>query len=280
MFNKAELHEDKTPYSTFSMRKIIVRLANLLFDQTAESDMTKQLRRGLAVAGVALVSLLYVAALAPAEVIGLTNGDFENTTSSYEQDVNSFFESSNTDWAEFTVEGTNATRLSTANAFNSTQTLSMSVDGYVYQQVGTYTANEIVTLTGSAYRSRVHNNALDFTVKLYAGDVTGATGSTLSTLGATELDSVTITSAGLGFTGTSPDSSLEAALDVDLLSGNSGTDGQALWLEIAYSAGSGGETYFDNLAVSGVVIPEPGTFVLSILALAGLAFFGCWRRRR
>ncbi|GAF75865.1 unnamed protein product [marine sediment metagenome] len=270
MFNKAELHEDKPLYSTFSMRRIIVRLVNPLFDQTAESDMTKQLRRGLAVAGVALVSLLYVAALAPAEVTGLTNGDFENTTEPYEQDVNSFFESSNIDWAEFTVEGTNGNRLSTANAFNSTQVLGLGVDGYLYQQIGTYTADEIVTLTGSAYRTLSHENALDFTVKLYAGDVTGATGSTLSTLGATELDGVTITSAGLGFTGTSLDSSLEAALDVDLLSGNSGTDGQALWLEIAYSAGEGGETYFDNLAVSGAVIPEPSTFALLGMGVIGM----------
>lgn len=107
------------------------------------------------------------------------------------------------------------------------------------------------------------------TIALYAGNVTGANDTNLGTLGATLLDSVTISQSVFSAAGIAENYVVPA---FTLNSGSTGAPGEQLWLRI--STTGEGHHMIDDLSI----IPEPSTYA-ALFGLAALAF-AAYRRRR
>jgi len=140
--------------------------------------------------------------------------------------------------------------------------------GSIYQQIGTVTANESITI-GVNVANREGQGFAGLTVELWGGGTgTGEStsadtldGQTLASLGASLLDSGS---------GTDPGSGLQTRQSFALDSGTSVADGEALWVRFVRTDDSG-QVFLDNVTA----VPEPTTGILGLLG--GLMLL---RRRR
>jgi hypothetical protein len=152
--------------------------------------------------------------------------------------------------------------------------------GAYYQAIGTNEDNFEV-LVSMTVGDRSNFFFQNIVVSLYSGNVTGANGSSLTTLGATLLDSATITNSVFTL-GDANDNSIAAQTatisGLALNTGTTGVAGESLWLEISSSV-PGSEVwkyqaFFDDVSV----IPEPSAYglIAGCLALTSIML----RRRR
>jgi hypothetical protein len=147
-----------------------------------------------------------------------------------------------------------------------------SVTAGIYQAIDTFVVNWDYAFSNFTVSQRSNQPFVGVTVALYAGNVTGANATNLGTLGATLLDSFTITQAVFSAAGVAenyvvPNFTLNTG-------GNTLLAGQDLWVRI--STTGVGHHLVDNVNVT--AIPEPSTYA----AMLGLLAFGVvvWRRRR
>lgn len=151
--------------------------------------------------------------------------------------------------------------------------------GAYYQAIGTNEDNFKV-LVSMTVGDRSNFFFQDIVVSLYSGNVTGANGSSLTTLGATLLDSATITNSVFTL-GDARDSSIAAQTatisGLELNTGTTGLAGESLWLEISSSVPGSNvwqyQAFIDDVAVA---VPEPSS--IALLGLGGLALLA--RRRK
>jgi len=211
-----------------------------------------------------------------AAVIGISNGTFESQVPSNNSAIfaiNGWFEEStnSNSYSEWLYRSTTdmGVNVSTVLGF-SNQT------GYVYSQIGTYTADEIVTISGDILqRAQLGSINNGFNLQLLSGDFPGAADGTA--LAVTLLATHVFSRAdlvGLGIGAASSSNAYSVPFSVNLNSGTSGTDGSALWLRITRPA-AGGEVFLDNLVA--VSTPEPSVAFLSGSGLLTLILF---RRRQ
>jgi|GEM_PF-3172647 len=209
-----------------------------------------------------------------AAVIGISNGTFDGQIPSstgvsfaidgwFEENTNSnnyseWLHRSNTD-----MGGNASTVLGFSNQ-----------NGYVYSQIGTYTAGEIVTISGDILQ-RAQSGSINngFNLELLSGDFpSAADGTTLAvTFLATHVFSRSDLET-LGIGAASGSTAYSVPFSVNLNSGTAGTDGSALWLRITRPA-AGGEVFLDNLVAASV--PEP-----SVAFLGGSGLLALIMRRR
>lgn len=211
-----------------------------------------------------------------AAVIGISNGTFDgqipsNTGVSFAIDG----------WFEENTDSNNYSewlhRSDTDMGFNASTVLGFSNQaGYVYSQIGTYTADEVITISGDilqrAQPASINNG---FNLELLSGGFSGAAdGTALAvTLLATHVFSrADLETLGIG--AASGSTAYSVPFSVNLNSGTTGTDGSALWLRITRPAADG-EVFLDNLVASA---PEPS---VAFLVGGGLiALILCRRRQR
>jgi len=151
--------------------------------------------------------------------------------------------------------------------------------GAYYQAIGTNEDNFKV-LVSMTVGDRSNFFFQDIVLSLYSGNVTGANGSSLTTLGATLLDSATITNSVFTL-GDARDSSIAAQTatisGLELNTGTTGLAGESLWLEISSSVPGSNvwqyQAFIDDVAVA---VPEPSS--IALLGLGGLALLA--RRRK
>jgi len=207
---------------------------------------------------------------AQAAVIGVVNGDFE-TYDGEQQIVNDgWYENGDTWYGTFCMKSPGWT--------DTTEFVVIGYNGYIYQSIGSLDANMTATISGLALNGPNWNE--DFgtmAVKLFVGNVTPAHGSSLASLGATEIASTTLSSADIGLDDN--DNPAEAAWSwlADLSTAN-GYAGQPLWLELS-GVGSGRSLHLDNIAASSSIIPEPSTLYILASALAGLVVYAFRKRK-
>ena len=151
--------------------------------------------------------------------------------------------------------------------------------GAYYQTIGTNEDNFKVRVSMTV-GDRSNFLFQDIMVSLYSGNVTGANGSSLSGLGATLLDSATITNSVFTL-GDARDGSIAAQTatisGLELNTGTTGVAGQDLWLEISSTVpGSNAwqyQAFIDDVVVA---IPEPSSALLLGIGALGFAV----RRKR
>lgn len=150
-------------------------------------------------------------------------------------------------------------------------------NGAFYQSIGTNEDNFDVYVDITVGK-RGDLPFAEVELNLYSGNVTGVDGSSLAGLGATLLDTHTITLA--DFSSGNKVVETISLLGIHLNTGTSGVAGQTLWLEIA-AVNPGGidpdhQALVDDISVS--AIPEPSSYALfgGLLALGSIML----RRRR
>ena len=151
--------------------------------------------------------------------------------------------------------------------------------GAYYQAIGTNEDNFKV-LVSMTVGDRSNFFFQDIVLSLYSGNVTGANGSSLTTLGATLLDSATITNSVFAL-GDARDESIAPQTatisGLELNTGTTGLAGESLWLEISSSVPGSNvwqyQAFIDDVAVA---VPEPSS--IALLGLGGLALLA--RRRK
>ena len=200
---------------------------------------------------------------AQATVVSITNGNFEAQTPTDGgaiQFITSWFESTSSGYQDWLFRSTNnnviAGNSSTLLGFSST-------GGYVYQQIGSYTVGEQVTVSGDAFKRGLAASSQfsGFKIELLAGNFTGADGTALV---ATLLGSQDFTATDLGLP-TSGTTSASSPFSVTFDSGSSGVEGSALWVRLS-KLGTSGEIFLDNLAA----VPEPSALLLGAIGLVPL----------
>lgn len=208
-----------------------------------------------------LLPLLCVSAL-PAQVnTTLTNANFESQTGSGEvQSVDGWFESSTgnnyQDWVN--IPPNNASQYPSAQG----KIANFSKDeGFLYQQIGTYSGEAGLRVTGKAIRRYPGGQRAlrPFRVSLYQTPATtnAAEGTHPSLLaGSKHLSSKLITASELGLA-SSYSSPQSAVFQIDLSLAQAGaTAGSKLWLVLDAEAGTD-ETGLDDIAIS-VLTTDPG----------------------
>jgi len=162
------------------------------------------------------------------------------------------------------------------NISTSSQTPANS-NGAFYQSIGTNEANYDVYVDITVGK-RGDLPLAELELNLYSGNVTGADGASLTGLGATLLDTHSITLADFTNGNNVVESITLSAINLN--TGVSGVVGETLWLEIA-AVNPGGfnpsnQTLIDDVAVSAV--PEPSSYALfgGCIALGSILL----RRRR
>uniref|UniRef100_UPI003783F26D hypothetical protein n=1 Tax=Prosthecobacter sp. TaxID=1965333 RepID=UPI003783F26D len=212
-----------------------------------------------------------------AAVIGISNGTFDGQIPS-----NTGVAFAIDGWFEESTDSNNYSewlhRSDTDMGVNASTVLGFSnQNGYVYSQIGTYTADEVVTISGDILqRAQLGSINNGFNLQLLSGDFPGAADGT--SLAATLLATHVFSRAdlvGLGIGAASSSTAYSAPFSVNLNSGTAGTDGSALWLRITRPA-AGGEVFLDNLVA--VSTPEPSVAFLGGGGL--LALILCRRRQR
>ena len=151
--------------------------------------------------------------------------------------------------------------------------------GAYYQAIGTNELNYI-TKVSMTVGNRSNFFFQDIVLSLYSGNVTGANGSSLSGLGATLLDSATITNSVFALGDARDESIAPQTATISGLKLNTGTlgvAGETLWLEISSTVPGGNvwqyQAFIDDVAVA---VPEPSS--IALLGLGGLALLA--RRRK
>jgi hypothetical protein len=151
--------------------------------------------------------------------------------------------------------------------------------GAYYQAIGTNELNYI-TKVSMTVGNRSNFFFQDIVLSLYSGNVTGANGSSLSGLGATLLDSATITNSVFALGDAMDESIAPQTATISGLKLNTGTlgvAGETLWLEISSTVPGGNvwqyQAFIDDVAVA---VPEPSS--IALLGLGGLALLA--RRRK
>ena len=155
-------------------------------------------------------------------------------------------------------------------------------NGYIYQQIGTYTENELIEVTGTMLRREQHNTGtLRFTLHVGSGSAADNT----EVYDFTDLvDTVHVDGfslVGLAATGSSgpyPGPAASANFTTTLDSGTGHTVGDPIWLRVTADFGGWANVAVDNLAVTAV--PEPSILGLSLAGIVGLIAVGGRNRRR
>jgi hypothetical protein len=152
--------------------------------------------------------------------------------------------------------------------------------GAYYQAIGTNEDNFEV-LVSMTVGDRSNFFFQNIVVSLYSGNVTGANGSSLSGLGATLLDSATITNSVFALGDANDDSIAAQTATISglaLNTGTSGVAGQTLWLEISSSVPGSNVWTYQALIDDVSVIPESSAYglIAGCLAMTSIML----RRRR
>lgn len=222
----------------------------------------------------------------------ITNGDFEADLGSTVGSGISNFTQTTSGW----FEKNGSTRGDALQWEGATAAVPADVDGEVWGLLNISTNSQSPANSNGAFYQSIGTNEDNFDVyvditvgkrsdlaftevelNLYSGNVTGADGSSLAGLGATLLDTHTITLADFS-SGNFVVETITLS-DINLNTGVSGVAGQTLWLEIA-AVNPGGfnpsnQALVDDISVS--AIPEPSSFAL----LSGcLALTSIMLRRR
>ena len=126
--------------------------------------------------------------------------------------------------------------------------------GYIYQQIGTYTENEQIEVTGTLLRREQHNTGM-LRLTLHVGSGTPSDDTDVYDF-AGLVDTVHVdgdADLGLGLTGSGPYSSPAASANfsVTLDSGTGHTVGDPIWLRLTADFGSWAVVAVDNLALPG-----------------------------
>lgn len=228
--------------------------------------------------GVALAVVCMIgASSARATTISVTNGDFEK------QDGKS---GAVTDWYESSVTTNDGIgqyyqdwlyKDTSTGWFgsNTTEVFGMSdQNGWIYQQIGTYTPGMQVQIAGDAILAKpVGEEFRPLSVELWTGG--GSPGDTigLDSIGATKVASTIFTAGDLGLVlgGGAQTAHWSTTLTP------TGASGDALWLRLAVGTANG-EAFLDNISASATV-PEPTTIVLAVSGIIGLLAYA-WRKRK
>ena len=155
-------------------------------------------------------------------------------------------------------------------------------NGYIYQQIGTYTENELIEVAGTMLRREQHNTGmLRFTLHVGSGlaaDNTDVYDFT-DLVDTVHVDGFSL--AGLPATGSSgpyPGPAASANFTTTLDSGTGHTVGDPIWLRVTADFGGWAVVAVDNISVTAV--PEPSLFALAVAGILGLIAVGGWKRHR
>ena len=153
-------------------------------------------------------------------------------------------------------------------------------NGYIYQQIGTYTENELIEVAGTMLRREQHNTGmLRFTLHVGSGlaaDNTDVYDFT-DLVDTVHVDGFSL--AGLPATGSSgpyPGPAASANFTTTLDSGTGHTVGDPIWLHVTADFGGWAVVAVDNISVTAV--PEPSLFALAVAGILGLIAVGGRKR--
>ncbi len=235
--------------------------------------------RSKTVPTLAAIAFLLAGHHATAAVVTVTNGSFESpVTATFDNNITGWFMANQTADAGIEAVQDNASNTNFPNTTYGTQWANIAnngtLEGAIYQQIGTLTAGFTYEVTDLLIGQRSNQEFDGLRVALYAGDVTGANGTDLPDIaGATLLDFYDINKADYF-----PTNALGTATvpDFTLTPDSYALAGEALWVHfsvLGQGTTSRPQTVFDNVNIT--AIPEPAS-----LALMGIGAVLMLGRRR